>query len=248
VKQKAKTGLARALSKMGYCSRSRAADMIRSGQVTLNGRIVRDPQSPVNLERDSIAVNQAPVSASPKIYLMMNKPRGLVTTASDEKGRATVYDLLKTAVAVHDKWIVPVGRLDKASEGLLLFTNNSIWAAQITDPASNLEKRYHVQIDCVAEEQLLAKIMKGVQLDGEHLCLVGASILRVGAKNSWIEVSLTEGKNRHIRRLLEALGVQVLRLMRVSIGPLELGDLKKGAVRQLTESEIRSLARPTELF
>jgi 23S rRNA pseudouridine2605 synthase len=148
VKQKAKTGLARALSKMGYCSRSRAADMIRNGQVTLNGRIVRDPQSPVNLERDSIAVNQAPVSASPKIYLMMNKPRGLVTTASDEKGRATVYDLLKTAAVVHDKWIVPVGRLDKASEGLLLFTNNSIWAAQITDPASNLEKRYHVQIDC----------------------------------------------------------------------------------------------------
>jgi 23S rRNA pseudouridine2605 synthase len=222
--------------------------MILNGHVTLNGRIVRDPQFPVILQRDSIAVDQAPVSASPKIYLIMNKPRGLVTTASDEKGRATVYDLLKTATPVHDQWIVPVGRLDKASEGLLLFTNNSTWAAHITDPASNLEKRYHVQVNCVAEEQLLAKIIKGVRLDGEQLCVLAASILRVGAKNSWIEVSLTEGKNRHIRRLLEALGVEVLRLVRVSIGPLELGDLKKGAVRQLTESEIRSLASPTELF
>ena len=258
--KKLRTGLARALSKMGYCSRSHAAALIESGRVTLNGRQARDSETPVHLGHDHIRVDGAAVEEQPRIYLVMNKPRGLVTTASDEEGRATVYDLLKPTVATaprptgtHDtptrsqeaaaEWVGPVGRLDKASEGLLLFTNDSKWAAKITDPASRLEKRYHVQVDCVAGNDLLARIRRGFEVDGERLRVKAACVLRVGGKNSWLEISLDEGKNRHIRRLLEGLGVQVLRLVRVSIGPLELGDLKKGAVRPLTDGEKRSIDR-----
>jgi 23S rRNA pseudouridine2605 synthase len=134
-----------------------------------------------------------------------------------------------------------VGRLDKASEGLLLLTNDSEWAARITDPASHLDKVYHVQVDYVADAELLAKIREGCAVDGEHLRAKGARLLRSGDKNSWLEIILDEGKNRQIRRLLEALEVHVLRLVRTSIGPLELGELKKGAVRPLTGKEKRAM-------
>jgi 23S rRNA pseudouridine2605 synthase len=230
-----KSGVARALSKMGYCSRSRAIALVRAGRVTLNGRLVRDPETPVRMGQDHIGVDGSAVEERPKVYLMMNKPRAVVTTASDEKGRATVYDLLDPA----KEWISPVGRLDKASEGLLLLTNDSKWAAKITDPASHLDKRYHVQVDRVAGDDLLARLRRGVNVGGDLLRVKEAQVLRVGSKNSWLEIKLGEGKNRQIRRVLGALGAQVLRLVRVSIGLLELGDLKKGAVRPLTKREKR---------
>ncbi len=220
---------------MGYCSRSQAAALVRAGRVTLNQGITRDPEKPVRMGIDRIAVDDTPVDELPKIYLMMNKPRGVVTSASDEKGRATVYDLLKPGAS----WVGAVGRLDKASEGLLLLSSDSKWAAKITDPASHLEKRYHVQVNCVAGDDLMTRIEAGVTIGGEHLRVKAASVIRVGGKNSWLEISLDEGKNRQIRRLLEGLGLQVLRLVRVSIGRLELGNLKKGEVRPLTKEEKR---------
>jgi 23S rRNA pseudouridine2605 synthase len=245
-------GLARALSKLGYCSRSQAVVLIRAGRVTLNERTVRDPESPVRLPQDRIAVDGSPLAQAPSIYLVMNKPRGVVTTASDEKGRATVYDLLEPGLP----WVGAVGRLDKASEGLLLLTNDSEWAAQISDPATHLDKKYHVQVDCIADADLLSKITRGctdkddsIESNGlprssrEHLSAKGARLLRHGHKNSWIEITLDEGKNRQIRRLLERLEVQVLRLVRVSIGPLELGDLKKGTSRRLTPEKKRAIDR-----
>jgi 23S rRNA pseudouridine2605 synthase len=219
---------------MGYCSRSQAAILIRAGRVTLNGRIVRDPESPAHMPQDRIEVDSLPLDKKASIYLAMNKPRGVVTTASDEKGRATVYDLLEPGLP----WVGPVGRLDKASEGLLLLTNDSEWADGITAPSGHLDKKYHVQVDCVADGDLLARITSG-----ENLRAKDARLLRRGGKNSWLEVTLDEGKNRQIRRLLEALEVKVLRLVRVSIGPLELGDLKKGSVRQLTPEEKKSIDR-----
>lgn len=235
-------GLARTLSKMGYCSRSQAAVLIRAGRITLNGRLTRDPESPVRIPDDRIEVDCSPLDKTPAIYLVMNKPRGVVTTASDEKGRATVYDLLDPELP----WVSPVGRLDKASEGLLLLTNDSEWAAKITAAASHLDKKYHVQVDCIADADLLAKITRESAVDGdkgEHLRAKCARLLRHGEKNSWLEITLDEGKNRQIRRLLEALEVQVLRLVRVSIGPLELGDLKKGSVRRLAPEEKNALDR-----
>jgi 23S rRNA pseudouridine2605 synthase len=230
-------GIARALSKMGYCSRSQAEALVREGRVALNGRIVRDPEAPVQMDRARLAVDGAVVEARSKVYLAMNKPRGVVTSAADENGRRTVYDLLSP----DQDWISPVGRLDKSSEGLLLLTNDSTWAARITDPASHLDKAYHVQIDRVATEKLLLAITAGVSDAGERLRANVARLLRHGQKNSWLEIVLDEGKNRHIRRLLATLGVEVLRLVRVSIGTLTLGDLKKGSVRPLTAAEKRDL-------
>lgn len=237
VSDKKRSGVARVLSKMGYCSRSQAEILIRTGRVTVNGKTIRDPETPVRMGWDHIAVNGAEVGEQSKIYLVMNKPRGVVTTASDEQGRRTVYDLLDPGGA----WVGPVGRLDKASEGLLLLTNDSKWAARITDPASHVDKRYHVQVDCVADEDLLARIRQGVVVDGGRLHARAVQVLRRGKKNSWLEITLDEGKNRQIRRMLAALGVGVLRLVRVSVGSLDLGDLKKGSVRPLTASEKRRL-------
>jgi 23S rRNA pseudouridine2605 synthase len=239
-------GLARALSKMGYCSRSRATVLIRAGRVTCNGQSTHDPERPMRMAEgrigDRIEVDGLPLAKAPAVYLVLNKPRGVVTTASDESGRATVYDLLEPRLP----WVGPVGRLDKASEGLLLLSNDSEWAAQITDPASHLDKKYHVQMDCVADENLLARITLGCAVgadSAEHLQAKEARLLRHGDKNSWLEITLDEGKNRQIRRLLEALGVRVLRLVRVSIGPIELGNLKKGATRRLTADEKRDIDR-----
>lgn len=199
----------------------------------MNGQVVRDPEKPVRLEHDRIEIDGAAIGKAARIYLVMNKPRGLVTTAADEQGRSTVYDLLPPDVP----WVSPVGRLDKASEGLLLLSNDSEWAARITDPASHLDKTYHVQVNCLADDVLLARIVRGVEVDGERLRAKGACLLRRGAKNCWLEITLDEGKNRQIRRLLDALGVQVLRLVRVSVGPLALGDLKRSAVRPLSVTE-----------
>ena len=232
-------GLARALSKLGYCSRSRAVALIRDGRVTLNGRTIRDPESPVLVGRDRIAVDGVEIAEPPKIYLMMNKSRGVVTSASDEQGRKTVYDLLAPGLP----WVGPVGRLDKASQGLLLLTNDSEWATKITDPASHLDKRYHVQIDRVADDSLLTAIKKGARAGGDPLRAKSARVLRRGGKNSWLEITLDEGKNRHIRRLLTAFDVEVLRLVRVAVGPLELGDLNKGAVRELAVGEKEAVDR-----
>ena len=231
--------MARALSKLGFCSRNDAADLIRAGRVKLNGQVRRDPESPVHLERDRIEVDGRLLEAAPKTYIMLNKPRGIVTTASDEKGRSTVYDLLSRK----DTWLAPVGRLDKASEGLLLLTNDSEWAARVTAPETHLEKTYHVQIARLADDALLDSLRRGVRDAGEDLRVTGVSILRQSERTSWLEIVLDEGKNRHIRRMLNALHIEVLRLVRVAIGPLPLGDLAKGASRPLAQSEKTSIDR-----
>jgi 23S rRNA pseudouridine2605 synthase len=233
-----RVGLARALSKLGYCSRSQAFELIRAGRVRLNGATRRDPESPVHLLRDRIEVDGQLAGSAEKVYLVLNKPRGIVTTASDEKDRATVYSCLGKGLP----WVAPVGRLDKASEGLLLLTNDSEWAARITAPETHLDKTYHVQIAAPADAKLLENLNKGLRMeDGDYLRAKSAQILREGGRNSWIVIMLDEGKNRQIRRMLEAVQIEVLRLVRVAIGPLELGGLPKGVSRPLTTNEKRSL-------
>ena len=258
-------GLARALSKLGYCSRTQAAALIRTGQVTLNGRPCRDPERPVQLDRDTIAVSGAPVNTAPRIYLMLNKPRGLVTTTSDEQGRPTVFDCLaRSAPSVASEAakdgpasplssilnplssplpaLSPVGRLDKASEGLLLFTNDTAWAHHLTDPATHLDKTYHVQVATLIDAPLLTRLRQGSGTGADRLTAKKITVLRQGGKNTWLEIILDEGKNRHIRRLLEAFEIETLRLVRVAIGSLKLGDLPKGHWRELTKQEISSLS------
>jgi len=233
-----RVGLARVLSKLGYCSRSHAFDLIHAGRVRLNGAIRRDPEAPVRLEEDRIEVDGRQVTTASKVYLVLNKPRGAITTASDEKGRQTVYAFLSPDLP----WVAPVGRLDQASEGLLLLTNDSEWAAHILDPVTHLDKTYHVQIGQAAEPSLLESVTRGVKTeDGDFLRAKSVRILRGGARNTWIEIVLDEGRNRHIRRMLKHLGIEVLRLVRVAIGPLLLGQLPKGGVRTLTVGEKHAL-------
>ena len=229
--------MARALSKLGFCSRSQATALVAAGRVRLNGAVRKNPEAPVQLNRDTIEVDGQPIRAAKKLYWMLNKPRGAVTTAADEKGRQTVYDHLRADRA----WLAPVGRLDKASEGLLLFSNDSEWAARILAPETHLEKTYHVQIAAIADERLLEAMRGGVREGADFLRVTRASILRQGERNSWLEIVLDEGKNRQIRRLLQALGVETIRLVRVAIGPLQLGDLGKGASRILTDAEKRAI-------
>ena len=229
----ARTGLARAISKMGYCSRAQASELIAAGRVRLNGAVRCDAEAPVRLGQDKIAVDGQEIRAAEKEYWMMNKPRGIVTSASDEKGRETVYDYL----GERGKWLAPVGRLDKASEGLLLLTNDSQWAASVLDPAAHVGKTYHVQIAALADETLLQTLRLGVRDGSNLLHITSVRELRRGERNSWLEIVLHEGKNRHIRRMLQVLGVEVLRLVRVAIGSLELGDLPKGRSRKLSAAE-----------
>jgi 23S rRNA pseudouridine2605 synthase len=235
-----RVGLARTLSKLGYCSRSRAAELIAAGRVKLNGTLRRDPETAVHLGKDRIEIDGQPVASSSKIYLALNKPRGVLTTAADEKGRDTVYAHLPQVMP----WIAPVGRLDKASEGLLFLTNDSEWAARITAPETHLDKTYHVQINAIPDEALLQALRNGIRAsDGEFLRVKNVRVLRQGERHSWLEIVLDEGKNRHIRRMLEELKTAVLRLVRVAIGPLALGDLAKGATRALEPEEKLALDR-----
>lgn len=235
-------GLARVLSKRGYCSRSRAAELVRGGRVEVDGRIVRDPQAPLRGD-ETIRVDGSEVGRTAAVYLALNKPRGLVVSAADERGRDTVYTLLDGAGL---PWLGPVGRLDRASEGLLLLSNDSAWAARITDPATHLHKTYHVQVRGVPDDTVLAAMLAGVEDRGERLAARAARRLRSGGRTAWLEVVLDEGRNRHIRRLLAALGFEVLRLVRVAIGPLALADLPRGGWRHLGDDEVRMLAAPTE--
>jgi 23S rRNA pseudouridine2605 synthase len=229
-----RVGLARALSKLGYCSRSRASELIQAGRVRLNGVAQRNPEAPVLVGKDRIEIDRQTIGAEAKFYLILNKPRGLVTTASDEKGRQTVYSCLKPGLP----FVSPIGRLDKASEGLLLLTNDTAWAARVAAPESHLDKTYHVQIGAAADAALAATVVKGIRTpDGGVLRAKRAEILRRGEKNTWLTVVLDEGKNRQIRRIFEALGIEVLRLVRVGIGPVALGELPKRGYRELTVEE-----------
>ena len=232
-------GLARVLSRMGVCSRSEAVRLVEAGRVSLNGRVVRDPETPADPAVDRIGVDGVVAHKREHVCIAVNKPRGLVVTTADERGRDTVYALLDDPAL---PWLAPIGRLDKASEGLLLMGNDPAWAARVTDPAAHVAKTYRVQVRGVPAPATLQRLREGVLDRGERLSAESVCMLGGGDKNSWLEIVLLEGRNRQIRRMLAACGHDVLRLVRVGIGTLQLGDLAKGAWRRLTEPEIRSLA------
>jgi 23S rRNA pseudouridine2605 synthase len=232
-------GVARVISKLGLGSRTQAAQWVRDGRVQVNGRVIFDAEFPVRQGVDAILLAGMDAAPVARRVLMLNKPRGLVTTTQDERGRETVYRCFEGAAL---PWLAPIGRLDKASEGLLLFTNDPVWAAGVTDPEAGPPKTYHVQIDRLPEAALLEQLQHGVVIEGERLSVASASALRAGNKNSWLEIVLHEGRNRQIRRLLSAFDVSVVRLVRVAIGALPLGELAKGQWRWLTEAEAASVS------
>ena len=204
----------------------------------VGGKTVRDALLRINPDRDRIAVDGERVVAERKVYLMLNKPRGLVTTRDDPEGRGTVYDCLE---GLDLPFVAPVGRLDKASEGLLLMSNDTRWANGLLDPASHVAKTYHVQIAAAPDEAMLERFRQGAVVDGELLTASSIALLRSGGRTAWLEIVLDEGRNRQIRRLLGAFDIEVLRLIRVAIGGLQLGDLAKGKARHLTAEELTML-------
>jgi 23S rRNA pseudouridine2605 synthase len=228
------------MSKLGICSRSQAEAMVRAGRVSVDGRVHLDPERPTDSQTEQIAVDGATLGAARRVYLALNKPRGLIVSAADERNRETIYPLIAAAAA---PWLAPVGRLDRASEGLLLLSNDSEWAACITDPESSIEKVYHVQVNGLPDESDLERMRAGIVDRGETLAVRKVRVLRAGGKNAWLEIVLDEGRNRQIRRVLSALDYEVLRLVRISIGPVELGSLAKGQWRELTDEEVRGLGR-----
>lgn len=232
-------GLARVLSKLGVCSRSQAERAVREGRVSVDGRVVFDPERPIDPERQRIHLDGEAVVAAKRVYVALNKPRGIIVSAADERGRDTVYELLAASGL---PWLGAVGRLDKASEGLLLLSNDSVWAARLTDPRYHVDKTYHVQIDTIPGQDVLDQMIQGIMDNGERLAAKHVSLLRTGEKNAWLEIVLDEGRNRHIRRLLDAQGIGILRLIRVAIGTLALGDLAKGQWRHLSAEEVGSFA------
>ncbi|MBR6317163.1 MAG: rRNA pseudouridine synthase [Fibrobacter sp.] len=240
-------GVARVISKRGYCSRSQAEKLVREGHVILRGKPVRDPESPA-YENDEILVDGKPVTASDFVYFAMNKPRGIVTTASDEKGRKTVMDLFREEYAKMFPGkpmphIAPVGRLDAASEGLLLFTNDTKWADDILTDANHL-KIYRVQVKGKPSATDLSQMEKGFNVaprvfgEKEEFMHAERAVLHSdGEKNCWLEITLSEGKNREIRRMLAHLGYEVLRLMRIQFDKFKLEDLKPGKIKIIQNSE-----------
>jgi 23S rRNA pseudouridine2605 synthase len=236
-------GVARVISKRGYCSRSQAEKLVREGHVILRGKPVRDPESPA-YENDEILVDETPVTASEFVYFAMNKPRGIVTTASDEKGRKTVMDLFREQFAKMYPGkpmphIAPIGRLDAASEGLLLFTNDTAWADRALTDASHL-KIYRVQVKGKPTADELTQMEKGFSVpprvfgESEEFMHAERAVLHSdGEKNCWLEITLSEGKNREIRRMLAHLGYEVMRLMRIQFDKYVLGDLKPGEIRAI---------------
>jgi 23S rRNA pseudouridine2605 synthase len=213
-------------------------ELIQQGSVQVNQTVEKTPSRWIDLNRDLIRVAGKQLTAAQKIYLMLNKPRGLITTLSDDKGRETIFSCLNDS---NLPWISPVGRLDKASEGLLLLTNDTRWAAAILDPASHLDKTYHVQIRGKLDQEVLNTFKRGIVEQGELLKAKEIKVIRQGSKNCWLEIVLDEGRNRQLRRMMQAVDFAVLRLIRIAIGPLKLGDLKKGAYRHLTIQERKAL-------
>lgn len=233
-----KATLDRALSKLGFASRSAAIQMIRSGRVRVGGKVIKDPEHWVRWEEERIEVDGSEVKAARKAYLALHKPRRLVTTLRDEKGRPTVYDCL----GEFRSWVFPIGRLDRDTSGLLLFTNDTAFGDAISDPKTGLPKTYIVKIRGRLDAQALERLKQGIDL-GNGVPTLPASVreIRPSEKGSWLEVTIVEGRNRQIRRMFEALGQKAERLLRVRIGPLELGPMPPGTFRELDSSEVDAL-------
>lgn len=229
--------LARALSKLGFTSRSLGTELVLSGRVMVNGRTIRNPAFRCDMDADRITVDRTELPVKEPLVIMLNKPRGVLTTRSDELGRSSIYELLGEM----RKWIFPVGRLDKESEGLLLCTNDNALGEALTNPDSHIPKVYRVTADRQLNQTEIVRFQEGMELDGE---LLRPAVVRATGKSStggWFEIVLVEGKNRQIRRMCAAVGVEVTALKRIAIGPLHLGELQPGAYRKLTQAEMRAL-------
>jgi len=231
--------LDRALSRLGFCSRTEAEGWIRAGRVRVNGRAQTDPGAWVEIGRDRITVDNKPLFAGRKRYVLLYKPKGYLTTWRDPQGRPTVYDLLgKTR-----EWIFPVGRLDLDTSGLLLMTNDSEFAEMVTNPEFHVPKTYLVKTSTLLDDSQLAALRRGVELKDGPTRPAEVVRLRDSSGRTFLEITITEGRNRQVRRMIEAVGSKVLKLVRTAIGPIRIGRLEIGKWRELTAEEVRAITR-----
>jgi 23S rRNA pseudouridine2605 synthase len=227
--------LERALSKLGLASRTEARALIRDGRVTVDGRKATDPLQPVVPETTRMAIDGRPAVRPRTRTILLHKPRGVVTTRSDPEGRPTVYTCLEGL----DDHVIPVGRLDAATSGLLLLTNDTRFADWVTDPENAVPRVYLVTVKGELKDATAQRLEEGLEDNGEHLAARKATIRKRSRRETHLVLELTEGKNREIRRLLAAVGHEVTKLKRVAFGGLELGDLPPGKWREVSEEEIR---------
>jgi 23S rRNA pseudouridine2605 synthase len=227
------------VAKLGWGSRTQAWGWIRAGQVRVDGRVVTDPLTWVDLDRQAVTRGGEAPPPPAHCTLALHKPRGVVTTRRDERGRRTVYDLLPPGLP----WVFPAGRLDADSEGLLILTSDAELAVALTDPGQHVPKTYHVTVGGSVAESALEELRRGVDLSDGRTRPARVRLLERGAEGSLLEVVLTEGRNRQMRRMLRAVGHRVRRLVRVAVGGYALGELPAGACRELGEAERRLLLR-----
>ena len=229
--------LERVLSKAGVGSRTEARRIIHARRVEVNGRVIENPDHWVDLQRDRVRIDGHPLATEKKLYILLYKPAGYLTTRTDPEGRPTVYDLLGGV----PQWVFPVGRLDLETSGLLILTNDTQLGERLTNPQYKVPKTYLVKTATLLDEASIAKLRHGVVLtDGPTL---PAQVRRVrdSARHTWVEIIITEGRNRQVRRMIEAIGSKVLKLVRTQIGPLEIGGLEIGRHRELSHQEILQL-------
>ena len=225
--------LARVLSKLGYCSRAQAEQLIADGKVSVNGRVVREATTRCSMESDRITVKGVAPDKKKLVYIIMNKPAGVVTTRSDERSRKTVYELLGDV----EQWIFPVGRLDKETSGLLLFTNDNRFGEKLTNPDSHVPRLYRVKLAREITEAQLETLSAPMRIEG--IQLKPARVEKLSPV--LIAIEIREGKNRQIRKMCAAAGCEILSLERVKIGNLGLGGLAAGKWRYLQKDEVEWL-------
>lgn len=228
------------IANAGIASRRQAEDLIREGRVTVNGEVITKLGTKADEEKDHIKVDGKLIRKKARdIYLVLNKPKGYISTLDDPERRPTVADLLK---GVRGR-VYPVGRLDFNSEGLILFTNDGNLAHRLTHPSHEVTKTYLVKVDGVLSDEEINRIKKGVMLEDGLTAPAPIKRIRRTDENSWVEITIHEGRKRQVRRMFEKIGHYVLKLKRIRIANLELGDLPSGSYRFLTDEEIASLKR-----
>ncbi|MGA2136927.1 MAG: pseudouridine synthase [Bryobacteraceae bacterium] len=231
--------LERVISKAGLGSRTEARSWIGGGRVRVNGKLVQTPDHWVDMERDRVTVDGRPLRAAKKSYLLLYKPKGYITTFKDPEGRPTVYDLIREA----DAWLAPVGRLDLDTSGLLIMTNDTQFAERLTNPDYKAPKTYQLKCaDRISDEQI-ERLRAGVQLTDGPTRPAVVERLRDSGKYTHLQMVITEGRNRQVRRMVEAIGSKVLKLVRVAIGPVHIGDLQIGKWRYLTDAEVQGFTK-----
>jgi pseudouridine synthase len=231
--------LERVLSKAGLGSRTEARSWIGAGRVRVNGKPIQNPDHWVDLERDRVTVDGKPLRAGKMIYILLYKPKGYLTTHKDPEGRPTVYDLIQKLGA----WVFPVGRLDLDTSGLILLTNDTQFAERLTNPEYKIPKTYQVKSSTRLSDEQIEQLRKGVILSDGPTRPANVIRLRDTGKYTHLEITITEGRNRQVRRMLEAVDSKVLKLVRTAIGPIRIGDLRIGTHRDLSSGEIASLTR-----